>query len=645
AIRRNLYKNVLGNKLRYEEINEDLGLVFRYTWVTSAKYGFVRRCELQNLDGVPVRVELLDGLQNLLPAGTPLFTQTNVSNLVDAYKWTELDAPTGLAFVTLYSGITDRAEPSESLRATTVFCLGLGSRTTLISSTQLSNFRHGEPLQQEHRRRGIRGAYFVNVNEELAPAGTLQWQIVANTEQSQADAVLLRRELDDPAVLGKAIAESVDDGSDKLARILASGDGFQATAEENVAVHHCANVLFNLLRGGVFFHQYNVPSGDFVRTIHHFNRQIHSRNRDTLQALPETIGLAGLLAAVRQSGDPQLERLAGEYLPITFGRRHGDPSRSWNQFAIRLKDEHGNERLSYEGNWRDIFQNWEALTFSFPGFIESVIAKFVNASTMDGYNPYRITKEGIDWEIEEPGNTWSYIGYWGDHQIIYLQKLLELSNRFHPAQLRELLRKPLFCYSNVPYRIKPFTATLANSKSTVTFDEALAGRIDERVALMGADGKLVLDGSGQVYQVNLLEKLLVPLLTKLGNLVIDGGIWLTTQRPEWNDANNALVGHGLSMVTLYYMRRYVRFLQGILAGEERSFTVSTEVSQWLGETAKVLAALRPQLGSGPVDASLRYAVLAELGEAAGRYRDAVYAQEGFSGKVDEPAAIISAMLD
>ena len=85
---------------------------------------------------------------------------------------------------------------------------------------------------------------------------------------------------------------------------------------------------------------------------------------------------------------------------------------------------------------------------------------------------------------------------------------------------------------------------------------------------MGADGKLVLDADGNVYQVNLLEKLLVPLLGKLGNLVIDGGIWLNTQRPEWNDANNALVGQGLSMVTLYYMRRYIRFLQRAARGRE-----------------------------------------------------------------------------
>ena len=38
----------------------------------------------------------------------------------------------------------------------------------------------------------------------------------------------------------------------------------------------------------------------------------------------------------------------------------------------------------YEGNWRDIFQNWEALCVCFPEYLGSIIAKFVNASTADG---------------------------------------------------------------------------------------------------------------------------------------------------------------------------------------------------------------------------------------------------------------------
>jgi len=644
-VTRNVYKNTLGNKLCFEEINHDLDLAFRYTWMTSRQYGFVRQCELENLGDRDVRVDLLDGLQNILPADTPLFTQTNVSNLVDAYKWTELDESTGLALMTLYSAITDRAEPSESLKATTVFCLGLPQKTVLISSGQIGGFRLGETPRQEHHKRGIRGAYLVNAALELSPRSSQCWQIVANTEQSQKDVVALRLELRDPAGVSEAITRSVGEGSDKLARILASADGFQATAEENVSVHHYANVLFNVLRGGIFFDQYTVLSRDFSRTIRHFNRGIYERNRDLLDALPEKLSFGELLATVEARGDTQLLRLASEYLPITFGRRHGDPSRPWNQFSIRLKDEYGNDLLSYEGNWRDIFQNWEALALSFPGFIGNMITKFVNASTMDGYNPYRITKEGIDWEVEEPDNPWSYIGYWGDHQIIYLQKLLELSSHFYPARLQSLLREPVFCYANVPYRIKPFEALLENPKSTVTYDEELAERIEHRVATMGADGKLVLGPDREVCQVNLLEKLLVPLLCKLGNLVVDGGIWLNTQRPEWNDANNALVGHGLSMVTLCYMRRYVHFLSELLATEDDSFALSTEVNQWLVETATALGRLRGHLGAGRIDAGIRYQTLAELGQAASRYREAVYRREGFSGTVEQEAAEIRRLLD
>jgi hypothetical protein len=645
AISRNLYKNLLGNKLCFAETNHDLQLQFRYTWTTSERYGFVRRCELQNLDNKDVSVELVDGLQNLLPAGTPAFAQSNTSNLVDAYKWSELDEPTGLAFLTLYSRITDRAEPSESLKANTVFCLGLEGAKMLISSDQLGDFRRGKSLQSELHKRGIRCAFFVNHSLQLAPTASREWQIVADIEQTQSDAVDLRRQLANPSQVSEAIVQSIALGSDNLARIMAAADGFQATAEENVSVHHYANVLFNVLRGGIFDDQYNVSSWDFACTIEQFNRNVFQRNQDLLKALPDKLTFTELLSTIKNGGDPQLERLCHEYLPIRFGRRHGDPSRPWNQFAIKLYDDFGNRLLSYEGNWRDIFQNWEALTFSYPEFVENVIAKFVNASTMDGYNPYRITKQGIDWEVEEPDDPWSYIGYWGDHQIIYLQKLLELSSHFHPAQLSDLLRQPIFCYANVPYRIRPFAALLEDPKNTVDFDNKLAEEIERRVAAMGADGKLVLDANGEVYQVNLLEKLLVPLLCKLGNLVIDGGIWLNSQRPEWNDANNALVGQGLSMVTLYYMRRYVTFLHQLLAAESGQFELSKEVGEWLAETAAALNKVRPLLGAGPITASQRFDSLSELGQAASHYRETVYRQDSFSGKVALPLEPIMTMLD
>ena len=80
----------------------------------------------------------------------------------------------------------------------------------------------------------------------------------------------------------------------------------------------------------------------------------------------------------------------------------------------------------------------------------------------------------------------------------------------------------------------------------------------------GGDGRL-LWSNGQVLLVSLAEKLLVPAMSKLANFVPGGGIWMNTQRPEWNDANNALVGNGISVVTLIYLRRYLEHLGTLFA--------------------------------------------------------------------------------
>ena len=194
------------------------------------------------------------------------------------------------------------------------------------------------------------------------------------------------------------------------------------------------------------------------------------------------------------------------------------------------------------------------------------------------------------------------------------------------------------------YKRQGLDSLLEDPKNTVDYDSELADRISARVEEMGADGKLILDSGGNVYQVNLLDKLLIPLLAKLGNLVVDGGIWLNTQRPEWNDANNALVGHGLSMVTLYYMRRYVTFLQDLLEDESAPVELSIEVTFWLTETATVLHKIQAQLGDGPIKSDARYEYLRMLGKAAERYRKTVYEQESFSGKALLPVDKLQALL-
>jgi hypothetical protein len=257
-----------------------------------------------------------------------------------------------------------------------------------------------------------------------------------------------------------------------------------------------------------------------------------------------------------------------------------------------------------------------------------MICRFLNASTADGYNPYRITRNGIDWEVVDPHDPWSYIGYWGDHQIIYLLKLLELLDRHAPTELRGFLKRDIFAYANVPYRIKSYAEILQNPKDTVVFDQHLEKLIHQRVNSRGADGKLIWDQNGNIRLVNLTEKLLVPLLAKLSNFVPGAGIWLNTQRPEWNDANNALVGNGCSMVTLYYLRRYLTFCQTLFreaAGE--TFMLTGEVAGFLEGINLTLKRHRGLLLDRISDRH-RKSVVNELGRAGSDYRQQVYA--GFS---------------
>ncbi|HAS6373892.1 TPA: hypothetical protein RQJ75_000122 [Vibrio vulnificus] len=644
-VERNLYKNSIGDKIVFEELNYTLKLKFQYAWASSDEFGFVRRAQISDLSGQDRELDILDGLQNLLPSGAPLAALQTRSALVDAYKWNEQVEGTSLALYTMYAKLSDRAEPAESLLATTVFSIDNDYGQILLSSEQLGAFRCGEPIVNEPLTRGVRGSYLINKTIKLPAGQSKHWLIVADIDKNHCDVRALEQQLATPANVEQQIEASIAQNQQELVALMSGGDAWQVTAEETTFVHHYANVLFNSMRGGVIENNYVLDKQDVLKTMHKTNQQVVARQQTFFADLPESFTHAELVRLAKLTGDAQLVRLSYEYLPLTFGRRHGDPSRPWNHYEIKLKDEKGERLLSYQGNWRDIFQNWEALALSYPGFISSFMAKFVNASTMDGYNPYRITKEGIDWELLEADDPWSNIGYWGDHQIIYLLKFLELAKKYQREELGELLTSDLFSYANVPYELCGVDKLFANPKDTVSFNHELQQRIEEKVAKLGSDGRLILEGEDSVYMVNLCEKVLVPLLSKLSNLVLDGGIWLNTQRPEWNDANNAIVGNGLSMVTLYYMRRYVAFLQGLMSELPSSVSMSKEVFDWMLSITRILQDATKEIRQGTVNRQTRKAMLTLLEKSADEFRQRVYRMNGFSGKTKVEKSALEKLLE
>jgi hypothetical protein len=623
-IERNLYKNRIGNRLVFEEVNAGLGLAFGYSWSTGERFGFIRKAWLRNTGEQTLGVDVLDGLRNLLPWGVSQAMQSARSTLVDAYKQAEACRDLPAAVYSLSSIPSDRAEPSEALKATVAWAAGLDRPDVLLSESQVTGFGQGPPIRGERVSRGKRGAFFVHAQLELKASAVHEWYLAADVEQGPARLPALLADLK-AGIGADALEADIAAGSRRLLRLAGAADGCQRSADLLITTRHFSNTVFNIMRGGTFQDGYRFPLADFLQFADRWCRGSGGRFEALLPRADERTTRAAVLAAARAGGDADLERIALEYLPLEFSRRHGDPSRPWNRFTIDIRDADGSPRLNYEGNWRDIFQNWEALAIAYPEYVESFVCRFLNASTMDGYNPYHVSRAGFDWEVLDPGDPWSNIGYWGDHQVNYLAELIDLSRRYHPGWLEQHLARDLFVYANVPYRLKPYRDLLREPRNSIEYDHDRAARIAERFAERGVDGKLVALPDGALRRANLFEKLLVPLLAKIGNFVPGGGIWMNTQRPEWNDANNALVGYGLSVVTLCYLRRYLDLLEALLVGAgPESFAVAAEVAAFLQELHTALAEHRALL-EGAVSARDRRAFMDRVGERASAYREQVYA--------------------
>ncbi len=630
-IERNLYKNVFCNKLVFEEVNHSLKLTARKSWRTSARFGFVKSGCLQNDADDPCQIDLLDGVQNVLPYGTTQQMQTNLSSLLQAYKRSELHPESGLGLFALSATLTDQAEPSESLKATVVWQVGLEAECHLLSSQQVDAFRYGRSLSPERDVCGKAGSYLVASGFMLDAGQKKEWHVVADVNQDSAAITRLIGILkQDQATIIQQLEADIDEGTTELVRYVAAADGLQISAQETTVAHHYANVLFNISRGGIFANGYQVEKRDFLDFVRTRNRSVLHAQTDWFAALPAVMNIRELYTFAAQIDKPDLVRLCYEYLPLMFSRRHGDPSRPWNRFSINLKKPDGSQNLDYEGNWRDIFQNWEPLALAFPGYTMGMIAKFLNATTADGYNPYRLTRGGIEWELLELNNPWANIGYWNDHQIIYLQKLLEIAEEVQPGSLAQLWNRPVFAYANVPYRLRPYEEMLKDWYNTIDFDWESEEATEAAVARMGTDGRLLRDAGGNVIHVTMIEKLLVLLLAKLTNLVPEGGIWMNTQRPEWNDANNALVGKGLSVVTTAYLRRFIALWQRQLAqyqsesgNKGQTFAVNAAVAALFDAVRSIFADYQCHIDSGftPQD---RRAMMDALGTAVTTYRTTIY---------------------
>ncbi len=187
---------------------------------------------------------------------------------------------------------------------------------------------------------GQRGAYWLHGEVSLEPGQKKEWVIVLD---SDLDAAGIAKRIDELDTKNGAslIAEAIESNASELAGLLTSADAFQCGNDLMSQIHHTANVLFNSMRGGVFINGYDIKGEHLQAHVKQANRRLYDLHETALSSLNGLLNYKECRSQIEALNDLDLLRLFLEYLPLTFSRRHGDPSRPWNKFVIKTHDSDG----------------------------------------------------------------------------------------------------------------------------------------------------------------------------------------------------------------------------------------------------------------------------------------------------------------
>ena len=133
---------------------------------------------------------------------------------------------------------------------------------------------------------------------------TWDWYLVADVDQGPSDVAELNRLLRQPATLRKLVDADIARGTEELQRIVSKADGLQKTAQPLGNARHYSNVLFNVMRGGIFYDDYQVNPDDLQSFVRHANKEVAARHTAFFRRLGKRIDHRRLVALAVESGDP-----------------------------------------------------------------------------------------------------------------------------------------------------------------------------------------------------------------------------------------------------------------------------------------------------------------------------------------------------
>lgn len=569
---------ITSSDLTIEEKNLTLGLVIRVNYFTiphESFPGLVRRVTITNISKKNYQLELIDGLPAFMPYGMNDWVMKNMSRTVEAwvnvrnienkipYYHLKVDVADTAAvkhiqegnfYFTFWSDKEGKAGLFDILIDPTAI---FGQATDLVvPELFLSAHTFGPSQRQSASNRTPCAMSFAKFN---IPARKAK-QFV-----SVAGHALHHKELND--IVGKVTKKGyIQKKSQENVGLI---EGIK-----NYAFTNSASTAFNLYCGQTFLD--NAMRG----------------------GLPVT-----------------LETSEGVVNFNVYSRKHGDPERDYNNFALSpTYYSQGN------GNYRDVNQNRRNDVWFNPAVKESSIINFLSLVQPDGYNPLVVKGMSFtpnDWQklefilkgsivgdasllaerIKEgfqPGELLKFIiqkeiklkvsgekfltkilslchkqeladhgeGFWTDHWTYNLD-LIESFLAIYPQELRSLLlSKNVFSFYHNTHYVLPRDQRYLLTPNGVRQYHSVKHGTRETKPHDKMSRLRVQNGHGEVYHTNLVCKLLCLAANKAATLDPSGvGIEMEAGKPDWYDALNGLPGLlGSSISETLELKRLCLFL-------------------------------------------------------------------------------------
>ncbi|CAD6879613.1 hypothetical protein [Methylomonas albis] len=624
-VKQRLY--VTPHEVGVEEINPKLGLRLRadvFTLADAPVAGLLRRVEIANTSGKTMKIEIVDGLPQVLPYAMNQWILKFMSRTSEAFMRVEGVAE-NLPFYRL------KVWPTDSPQVETViagnFFVGFldGQHTRVIVDperifglagdfSQPERFFDKQPLDfADQVSANQTPAAFQHLSLELQPGETRVFYGVYGHAGSRE-------------IFNQFLAET------------ATPDYFVGKRETNrQLVEHISQRAF---------------TASALPLFDAHARQCYLDN-----------GLRGGFS-MPVPGDAHL------YL---FGRKHGDLERDYNDFLLQdTPYSEGN------GDFRDVLQNRRMDLFFDPALDAKNIRYFFNLIQPDGYNPCALRNSRF--ALDAPQHFASYYprfpeleallrkefkyaelvqalesatdaesllhqilaqarevedaefdrGYWSDHWTYLLDLLISYAAIF-PDRLASLFLEKTYSFFDPTHFVVPraekyvLTANGVRQYGAVQYRPAKKALIDarkQRRYQVRAES-----GQGEIVYTSLLGKILTLVANKLATLDPAGvGIEMEADRPGWCDALNGLPGIlGSSVNETIELKRLVDFTRNVVSDLHAPCALPLEL-------ANFVAQLHALLNHTDLTAELFWQESGALKEA---YRQQVFM--GFAGAEQELA--------